>query len=193
MNRYSQLTRAPRWLRTIGGQNERRRSEEARSAITCGVVGNARWLIAATALLVGLLLTPIRANANDVVREWNQIALAATVTAAQGPVPQIRTMAIVHVSMHDAVNAITCDYRTYLSIQCGPWGAPAQLYVLGRQGKEQLSTEGVEGSGTVRRIVTGGTGDFAGWIGEQRQTFLGFNPTGGVNLRVTFILRPPTE
>jgi hypothetical protein len=28
------------------------------------------------------------------------------------------------VSVHDAVNAITCDYRTYLSLRCGPWGAP---------------------------------------------------------------------
>jgi len=73
------------------------------------------------------------------------------------------------------------------------WVDTAQLYVLGRQGKEQLSTEGVEGRGTVTRIVTGGTGNFAGWVGEQRQTFLGFNPTGGVNLRVTFILRPPAE
>jgi PAP2 superfamily len=58
------------------------------------------------------------------VLEWNQIALAATVTAAQGPLPQIRTMAIVHVSVHDAVNAITCEYRTYLSISCGHWGSP---------------------------------------------------------------------
>ena len=33
-------------------------------------------------------------------------------------------MAIVHVSVHDAVNAITCDYRTYLAIRCGPWGSP---------------------------------------------------------------------
>jgi hypothetical protein len=73
------------------------------------------------------------------------------------------------------------------------WVDTAQLYVLGRQGKEQLSTEGVEGSGTARRIVTGGTGNFAGWTGEQRQTFLGFNSTGGVNLRVTFILRPPAQ
>ena len=73
------------------------------------------------------------------------------------------------------------------------WVDTAQLYVLGRQGKEQLSTEGVEGSGTVTRIVSGGTGNFAGWTGEQRQTFLGFNPTGGVNLRVTFILRPPAK
>jgi hypothetical protein len=73
------------------------------------------------------------------------------------------------------------------------WVDTAQLFVLGRQGKEQLATEGVEGGGTVTRIVTGGTGNFAGWAGEQRQTFLGFNPTGGVNLRVTFILRPPAN
>jgi hypothetical protein len=73
------------------------------------------------------------------------------------------------------------------------WVSTAQLYVLGRQGKEQLSTEGVEGSGTVTRIVTGGAGNFAGWTGEQQQTFLGFNSTGGVNLRVTFTLRPPTK
>jgi len=69
------------------------------------------------------------------------------------------------------------------------WVDTAQLFVLGRQGREQLATEGVEGGGTVTRIVTGGAGNYAGFIGEQRQTFLGFNPTGGVNLRVTFVLR----
>ena len=69
------------------------------------------------------------------------------------------------------------------------WVDSAQLFVLGRQGSEQLATEGVEGGGTVTRIVTGGAGNYAGFLGEQRQTFLGFNPTGGVNLRVTFILR----
>jgi hypothetical protein len=73
------------------------------------------------------------------------------------------------------------------------WVTTAQLFVLGRQGKEQLATEGVEGSGAVRRIVTGGTGNFAGWTGEQRQTFLGFNSRGGVNLRVTFTLWPPAQ
>ena len=73
------------------------------------------------------------------------------------------------------------------------WVSSAQLFVLGRQGKEQLSTEGVEGGGTITRIVTGGAGNYAGWVGEQRQTFLGFNSTGGVNLRVTFILRPPAK
>jgi hypothetical protein len=73
------------------------------------------------------------------------------------------------------------------------WVSSAQLFVLGRQGKEQLATEGVEGGGTITRIVTGGAGNYAGWVGEQRQTFLGFNTTGGVNLRVTFILRPPAK
>jgi hypothetical protein len=73
------------------------------------------------------------------------------------------------------------------------WVDSAQLFILGRQGKEQIATEGVEGSGTITRIVTGGAGNYAGWTGEQRQTFLGFNPTGGVNLRVTFILRPPAR
>lgn len=69
------------------------------------------------------------------------------------------------------------------------WADTAQLFVIGRQGKEQIATEGLEGSGTVTRIVSGGTGNYAGWIGEQRQTLLGFNPTGGANLRVTFVLR----
>ena len=84
----------------------------------------ARALIATTSVTLALFVTPVLASANNPVMEWNQIALAATVTAGQGPVPQIRTMAIVHVSVHDAVNAITCDYRTYLSIRCGPWGTP---------------------------------------------------------------------
>ena len=46
--------------------------------------------------------------------------------------------------------------------------------------RSNFATEGVEGGWTGHaRIVTGGTGNFAGWVGEQRQTFLGFNPTAG--------------
>jgi hypothetical protein len=72
----------------------------------------------------------------------------------------------------------------------GWWASTAQLFVLGRQGKEQIASEGLEGKGTVTRIVTGGAGNFAGVRGEQQVTFLGFNATGGVNLRVTFTLYP---
>ena len=88
------------------------------------LIDDTRSLVVAAVIPVSLLLTAVAAIADDPVMEWNQIALAATVTAGQAPVPQIRTMAIVHVSVHDAVNAITCDYRTYLSITCGSWGSP---------------------------------------------------------------------
>jgi hypothetical protein len=73
------------------------------------------------------------------------------------------------------------------------WVSSTQLFVLGRQGKEMLTTEGIEGKGTIRRVMTGGAGNYAGWTGEVFQTFLGFNATGGVNLRVTFVLRPPAN
>ncbi len=87
------------------------------------VAGGSAFVVTA-ALATSMLLTPVPARANNAVLEWNQIAFAATVTAAQGPLPQVRTMAIVQVSVHDAVNAITCDYRTYLPVGCGHSGSP---------------------------------------------------------------------
>jgi hypothetical protein len=45
----------------------------------------------------------------------------------------------------------------------------------------------------VLRPVTGGTGPFRGYVGEQKQQVLGFNATGGVNLRVTFVLKKATR
>jgi hypothetical protein len=56
-------------------------------------------------------------------------------------------------------------------------------------GSNSIATEGVEGRGTLLRVVAGGTGAYRDYVGEQKQEFLGFNATGGVNLRVTFTLR----
>jgi len=64
----------------------------------------------------------------------------------------------------------------------------AQLYLFPDESKS-ISTEGVEGNAPVSRPVTGGTGLFKGYVGEQRQEMLGFNATGGVNLRITFVLK----
>jgi len=64
----------------------------------------------------------------------------------------------------------------------------AQLYLLPDESRS-IATEGVEGVGTVLRVVTGGTGVYRDYIGEQKQKFLGFNASGGVNLRVTFTLK----
>jgi hypothetical protein len=64
----------------------------------------------------------------------------------------------------------------------------AQLYLFPDESRS-ISTEGLEGNATVLRAVAGGTGMFRGYVGEQKQEFLGFNASGGVNLRVTFTLR----
>src|SRR6266545_1917381 len=66
------------------------------------------------------------------VMEWNKNALLATTltTPAQGALVQIRSMAIVHASMHDAVNSITGEYETYLPAAPAPAGASAQAAAI---------------------------------------------------------------
>jgi hypothetical protein len=59
--------------------------------------------------------------------------------------------------------------------------------------KQSIATTGTEGNGLAVRTVIGGTGRYVGFMGEQRQEFLGFNKSGGVNLRVTFTLRRATN
>jgi len=68
------------------------------------------------------------------------------------------------------------------------WVHTAQLFALPDHGRS-LSSDGVEGNSLTLRPITGGTGRFKGVVGQQRQQFLGFNASGGVNLRVTFVLR----
>ena len=69
-----------------------------------------------------------------------------------------------------------------------PWLFSSQLYLL-PDDKKSLTSTGVEQTAPVVRAVTGGTGKFKDFIGVQKQEFLGFNPTFGVTLRVTFVLR----
>jgi hypothetical protein len=49
----------------------------------------------------------------DPVSNWNTIAVQATLTAGQTGVPQSRTLAIVHVAIHDALNSIDPRYERY--------------------------------------------------------------------------------
>jgi hypothetical protein len=66
-----------------------------------------------TCFVVGAtFLLPAVAGA-DVVIEWNEIALAQVVAAKQLPPDQSRTMAMVHVAMFDAVNAVERRYTPY--------------------------------------------------------------------------------
>lgn len=49
----------------------------------------------------------------DAILEWNEVALAEVVAAGQAPPDGARTMAMVHVAMFDAVNAIERRYAPY--------------------------------------------------------------------------------
>ena len=85
----------------------------------------------ALAFLLGSVHPAAAADPCSPVMEWNQFALEATVTAGQGALPQVRSMAIVHASMHDAVNRITGAYRTYLPASPAPAGASPEAAAIG--------------------------------------------------------------
>jgi hypothetical protein len=92
---------------------------------------NGVCLTATAALLTCVSPAPRAQAVEDPVLEWNRIALAATVTAGQGPLPQSRSMTLVQVSVHDAVNAISGKHKTYLSHPAAPAGASAEAAAIG--------------------------------------------------------------
>ena len=59
------------------------------------------------------IVVPAQGFAESVVVDWNAIAISTALATGQGPVPQTRSMAIVAVAVHDAVNAISKRYPTY--------------------------------------------------------------------------------
>jgi hypothetical protein len=70
----------------------------------------------------------------------------------------------------------------------GPMVITTQLYNFGETlGAELLVSEGYELADVgvaIDRAITGGTGQYTGAYGVAHQTFLGFNATEGVNLRL---------
>jgi hypothetical protein len=64
-------------------------------------------------LLAAALLLPGAASGADVVLDWNEIALAQVVASGQLPPDGARSMAMVHVAMFDAADAVDRRYRPY--------------------------------------------------------------------------------
>jgi hypothetical protein len=95
--------------------------------------------IAAVTLLTVVVLLPLDARADDVALTWNQVALDATVTANQGPLPQIRSMAILHLAVHDAVSGITGGYETYRPVGEVPHGASPEAAAIAAAHKVLVS------------------------------------------------------
>ena len=85
-----------------------------------------------TGFFCAMVALPTLGFAGNAVSEWNQVAVTLTLGAipAQAPVQQCRTMAIVQVSVHDAVNAITGEYDTYGATGPVPPGASAEAAAI---------------------------------------------------------------
>lgn len=92
-----------------------------------------RSRLSALGLFFALAIPAQEAAANDPVTEWNLIAVSETLSAvpAQAPAMQTRTMAIVQVSVHDAINAVTREYQTYSSPGADSSGATADAAAIG--------------------------------------------------------------
>ncbi|HSD38528.1 MAG TPA: vanadium-dependent haloperoxidase [Rhodocyclaceae bacterium] len=64
-------------------------------------------------LLVPAMLVPAASQA-DVVTDWNQIAIKTVLENPPGSLFSVRNLAIVHLAVHDAVNAVDRRYQPYL-------------------------------------------------------------------------------
>lgn len=92
-----------------------------------------RGLFAASVFLAMVVPVATCAGADDVVREWNRHAASLSVAPASAlaSAQQTRVMAIVQVSVHDAVNSITGAFETYTQHAAPPAGASAEAAAIG--------------------------------------------------------------
>ena len=79
-------------------------------------------------LAAAICLWPATAMA-DAVLDWNQHGVAAVLAARQGPPDGARSMAIMHVAIFNAVNAIERRYQSYGFEVRAPTGASADAAV----------------------------------------------------------------
>ena len=77
--------------------------------------------------LVSVIVSPATARA-DVVLDWNAIALTAL--GSQNPFNQARLLSIVQLSVFEAVNAITGEFRPYLGSVVAAPGASAEAAAI---------------------------------------------------------------
>ncbi|HEX7605322.1 MAG TPA: PA-phosphatase, partial [Usitatibacter sp.] len=64
--------------------------------------------------------------AADAVLDWNEVALARLVAARQGPPDGARTLAMVHLAMFEAINAVEHRYAPYAFKGRAPAGASVE-------------------------------------------------------------------
>ena len=83
-------------------------------------------------VLFVLVVSSSAARADDVVLQWNKIAVATLTTQSPAltPFPQARFAAIIQLAVFEAVNAITGDYQPYLGTITTAQGASAEAAAI---------------------------------------------------------------
>ena len=91
-----------------------------------------RW-IRINAMAAALLAITVAGRASvDEVARWNQVATDATIAAKTNPLAESRIFAILHVAIHDAVNAVDPRYEPYQPrTSPAPAGASAEAAIAG--------------------------------------------------------------
>jgi len=81
-----------------------------------------RWIL--LSFMAALLHAPLALA--DAVLDWNEIGLARVVAARQGPPDGARSLAMMHVAMFDAINAVEQKYKPYAHEQRAPQPTSAE-------------------------------------------------------------------
>src|SRR5688572_4032060 len=81
--------------------------------------------VLATALLAGMVAAPLSAARADVITDWNVIT-SGLVANDVGNNPRLRTLAMVHVAMSDAVNTVQNRYARVVATLPPAPGASAE-------------------------------------------------------------------
>src|ERR1700722_10110179 len=95
----------------------------------CLVVRSVQTTVVVAAALLALIVAS-RASADEVTR-WNQIATDASTTPNTDPLTETRIFAILHVAIHDAVNAAESRYDPYLQGTSPVSGASVEAAIAG--------------------------------------------------------------
>ena len=88
-----------------------------------------RLLGALTAALLAITVAS-RSSADEVTR-WSQIATDATTVANTNPLKESCVFSILHVAIHDAVNAVESRYEPYLRRTSSAPGASVEAAIAG--------------------------------------------------------------
>jgi hypothetical protein len=130
-----------------------------------------RRLIHVFSVLLAILLNASIARA-DAVLDWNEVALAAVSTSR--PPDGARAMAMMHVAMFDAINAIEQKYRPYAHLAKAPKetsadaaAAAAAYAVLSKLFPDQTQTFDVAYAASLSKIPDGSAKDAGVALGRD--------------------------